>query len=110
MKDILTYILPFLFSAQSVCGQPFTIHGKIELDKGTLLVLTQTPKGIDTLARTAFTGEQFSLTGELAEPAVGHLVVEGYDGGFVMILEPFLHHEYIRFQLRQESRFSSHFY
>lgn len=85
----IIFVIFITLGLNAAWGQkPFTIHGKIELDKGTLLVLTQTPKGIDTLARTAFTGEQFSLTGELAEPAVGHLVVEGYDGGFVMILEP----------------------
>lgn len=69
-------------------GQPFTISGKIELDKGTLLVLTQTPEGTDTLARTAFAGDAFSLTGEVAEPVVARLAVEGYEGGFIMILEP----------------------
>ena len=88
MKNILKYLFPFLFLALPVCGQQFTIGGKIELDRGCLLVLTQTPEGMDTLARTAFSGETFSLAGELAEPVVAHLVVEGYEGGFVMMLEP----------------------
>lgn len=88
MTHFILFIF-FLLGINTVWGQKqFSIHGKIELDKGTLLVLTQTPEGIDTLARTAFTGEAFSLAGELAEPVVAHLVVEGYTGGFIMILEP----------------------
>ena len=88
MKNTLKYLFPFLFLALPVCGQQFTIGGKIELDRGCLLVLTQTPEGMDTLSRTAFSGETFSLAGELAEPVIAHLVGEGYEGGFVMILEP----------------------
>ena len=88
MKNTLKYLFPFLFLALPVCGQQFTIGGKIELDRGCLLVLTQTPEGMDTLSCTAFSGETFSLAGELAEPVIAHLVVEGYEGGFVMILEP----------------------
>lgn len=88
MKNTIKYLFPFLFLTLPVCGQQFTIEGKIELDKGNLLVLTQTPEGTDTLVRTTFSGETFSLAGELAEPVVARLVVEGYEGGFVMILEP----------------------
>ena len=73
MKNTLKYLFPFLFLALPVCGQQFTIGGKIELDRGCLLVLTQTPEGMDTLSRTAFSGETFSLAGELAEPVIAHL-------------------------------------
>lgn len=88
MKNILNYLFPLLFLTLPVCGQQFTISGKIELDKGNLLVFTQTPEGMDTLARTAFSEGVFTLAGELTEPVVAHLMVEGYTGGFVMILEP----------------------
>ncbi|MDE7074989.1 MAG: DUF4369 domain-containing protein, partial [Odoribacter sp.] len=82
------FFLSLVMGLNTAWGQPFTISGKIELDKGTLLVLTQTPEGTDTLARAAFAGDAFSLSGEVAEPVAALLVVEGYEGGFPMILEP----------------------
>ena len=89
MKNRLRYLLiPLLLLAFPVCGQEFFIKGKIELDKGNLLVLTRTLEGMDTLARAPFSGETFSVSGKLDSPVVAHLVVEGYEGGFVMMLEP----------------------
>lgn len=88
MKNILKYLFPLLCLSLPVCGQRFVIEGKIELDKGNLFVLTQIPEGVDTLARASFAEGVFSLAGELSEPVVAHLVVEGYEGGFVMMLEP----------------------
>ena len=68
--------------------QAFSISGDIELDKGHLLVLTQRPGKTDTLARTAIVGRKFDIRGTLDEAVVAHLVIEGYVGGFTMMLEP----------------------
>ena len=68
--------------------QAFSISGEIELDKGQLLVLTQRPGKTDTLARTAIVGRKFDIRGTLDEAVVAHLVIEGYVGGFIMMLEP----------------------
>lgn len=68
--------------------QAFSISGDIELDKGQLLVLTQRPGKTDTLARTAIVGRKFDIRGTLDEAVVAHLVIEGYVGGFIMMLEP----------------------
>lgn len=89
MKNRLRYgLFPLLFLAFPVCGQEFVIKGQIELDEGHLLVLTQTLEGTDTLARAPFSGENFSISGKLDNPVVARLAVEGYEGGFVMMLEP----------------------
>ena len=66
----------------------FSISGDIELDKGQLLVLTQRPGKTDTLARTAIVGRKFDIRGTLDEAVVAHLVIDGYVGGFIMMLEP----------------------
>ena len=68
--------------------QAFSISGDIELDKGQLLVLTQRPGKTDTLARTAIFGRKFDIRGTLDEAVVAHLVIEGYVGGFIMMIEP----------------------
>lgn len=66
----------------------FSVNGKIELDKGNLLVLTQRLAGMDTLAKAEIRDGQFTATGTLDEAVVATLLVEGYAGGFVMMLEP----------------------
>ena len=87
MKYLLTCI--FLLAATSfLAAQTFHIQGNIELDKGELLVLTQQVGGMDTLAQTKFENNRFALTGNLQEPVVALLKIAGYEGGFVMILEP----------------------
>ena len=87
MKYLLTCI--FLLAATSfLAAQTFHIQGNIELDKGELLVLTQQVEGMDTLAQTKFENNRFALTGNLQEPVVALLKIAGYEGGFVMILEP----------------------
>jgi len=88
MKNTLKYLFPFLFLTLPVCGQQFTIEGKIELDRGNLLLLTQTPEGTDTLARTAFSDGTFVLSGALDEPVVALIQVVGYEGGFILLPEP----------------------
>lgn len=87
MKYLLTWIF-LLSAAPLLVAQTFHLQGKIELDKGKLLVLTQQVKGMDTLAQTKFENNQFTLTGNLKEPVVALLKIAGYEGGFVMILEP----------------------
>ena len=82
---LLLSALSFFAQAQE---KTFSISGKIELDKGNLLVLTQRPGKIDTLAKTAIANRQFSISGTTEEAVVAQLVIEGYAGGFVMILEP----------------------
>lgn len=86
MKYILTWF--FLLASSLLFAQTFRIEGKIELDKGELLVVTQRVNSIDTLARTKFENHLFSLTGILDEPVVASLQIAGYEGGFVMLLEP----------------------
>lgn len=66
----------------------FKIDGKIELDEGNLLVLTQRVGGIDTLASTAVENGKFSLKGVVDEPVMALLKLEKYEGGFLMVLEP----------------------
>ncbi len=82
---LLLSALSFFAQAQE---KTFSITGDIELDKGNLLVLTQRPGKIDTLAKTAIANRQFSISGTTEEAVVAQLVIEGYAGGFVMILEP----------------------
>lgn len=88
MKGIFKCLFPLSLISLPVCGQQFTIDGKVGIDKGTLLVITQTTEGVDTLARTELSGGRFALAGELSGPVVADLMMEGYAGGVVMILEP----------------------
>ncbi len=88
-KTALTFLLlSAMFFVAQAQEKTFSISGKIELDKGNLLVLTQRPGKIDTLAKTAIANRQFTISGTTEEAVVAQLVIEGYAGGFVMILEP----------------------
>lgn len=90
MKTLLTLLLStlLLIAQGQGKGKTFSISGKIELDKGNLLVLAQQAEKMDTLAKTAIAGQQFSISGEVNQAVVAYLVIEGYEGGFVMMLEP----------------------
>ena len=66
---LLLSALSFFAQAQE---KTFSISGKIELDKGNLLVLTQSPKKIDTLAKTAHYPEPRPTGKELRKGRCGN--------------------------------------
>ena len=86
IRSLLFIALAFWINI--VWAQPFSIKGRIELDGGRLLVLTRRVEGTDTLAKAEIRNSQFVATGTLDVPVVATLMVEGYEGGFGMILEP----------------------
>ncbi len=88
MRTVLTILLSVMIFSAYGQEKSFSISGNIELDKGNLLVLTQRLDKIDTLAQSVITNRQFAINGNLDEAVVAHLVIEGYAGGFIMILEP----------------------
>lgn len=87
MKYLLTCIF-LLVAIFFLAAQTFYIQENIEFDKGELLVLTQQVEGMDTLVQTKFENNRFVLIGNLQEPVVALLKITGYEGCFVMILEP----------------------
>ena len=77
---------------QSAVKRPkvVTIKGTIEgIKSGKLLLIAQTgEQKIDTLGTTNFQSSNFVLRGILKEPMVTHVVVDGYQGGFLLMAEP----------------------
>ncbi len=69
-------------------GKTFTINGIVkELTEGEMLVISNRINRVDTLGRGKIENGKFQIRGELAEPCVALLKVNGYDGGFVFLLD-----------------------
>ncbi|MCA5003646.1 TlpA disulfide reductase family protein [Sphingobacterium bovistauri] len=65
------------------------ISGEIpEIETGKIILLTPTPMGMDTLGSGFIRNNKFSIDIDLKEPLIGQLKVDGYEGGFIAILEP----------------------
>ena len=79
----------FLFPGLSFGeGKKFTINGKIpEMPSGRMIVITQLVDRVDTLGQGDIHGGKFVVEGEMNEPCVALIYVEGYGGGFVFILD-----------------------
>lgn len=71
-----------------VFAQSFTVGGKIEMDKGNLLLIARRVNGPDTLAKAPIDNGAFTLRGEVSEAVPAMLMVEGYTGGFMLFVEP----------------------
>ena len=86
----LIWFFCLLMLGFSVRGQEtsFSVQGKIELNEGRLLLLTQRVSGLDTLAVTEIQQGKFILSGTVDAPVVALLRVEKYEGGFLFMLEP----------------------
>lgn len=69
-------------------AQSFIIEGKIEMDKGNLLLIARRVNGPDTLAKAPIENGAFTLRGEVGEAIPAMLMVEGYAGGFMLFVEP----------------------
>lgn len=81
--------------APAARAQTVTVKGTLEgLERGTLVMLMQSAEDkVDTLGTADFVAPGFEITGRLEAPAPVHLVVKGYDGGFVFLAEPGLSYE-----------------
>ena len=77
-----------VFGLSAFAQKDFTINGKIELDEGNLLVLSQRVDGVDTLASAPVHNGTFVLKGTTDKPVVALLKLEKFEGGFIMMLEP----------------------
>ena len=79
----------FLFPGLSFGeGKKFTINGKIpEMPSGRMIVITQLVDRVDTLGQGDIREGKFVVEGEMNEPCVALIYVEGYGGGFVFILD-----------------------
>ena len=78
----------FLVSTTFGEGKKFTINGKIpEMPSGRMIVITQLVDRVDTLGQGDIHGGKFVVEGEMNEPCVALIYVEGYGGGFVFILD-----------------------
>ena len=77
-----------VFGLSAFGQKDFTINGKIELDEGNLLVLSQRVDGVDTLASAPVHNGTFVLKGTTDKPVVALLKLEKFEGGFIMMLEP----------------------
>lgn len=79
----------FLFPGLSFGeGKKFTINGKIpEMPSGRMIVITQLVDRVDTLGQGDIREGKFVVEGEMKNPCVALIYVEGYGGGFVFILD-----------------------
>lgn len=69
-------------------NRKFVIQGKVpELATGNMVLLTMTPEGVDTLARSPIQNGAFRMEGALATPVVAMMTVESYQGGFTFLLD-----------------------
>lgn len=82
---VLTLVGTTLFSQSNV-----KISGRIpEIKSGRLILVVQkTEKKTDTLSVTPFDNSEFTIEAEVTEPVMSTLLVEGYQGGFQIIIEP----------------------
>ncbi len=79
------FVLPFAVAQQT----EVQIKGSIsEIESGNLLLLAYNKKQTDTLAFTPIVSNNFSLKANIDRACVANLIVDGYGGGFVMIVEP----------------------
>lgn len=69
-------------------NRKFVIQGKVpELATGNMVLLTLTPEGVDTLARSPIQNGAFRMEGALTTPVVAMMTVESYQGGFTFLLD-----------------------
>ena len=79
------FLLPGFVAGE---GKAFTINGSAkELNEGEMLVISNRIDRVDTLGRGKIENGKFQIRGELTEPCVALLKVNGYDGGFVFLLD-----------------------
>ncbi|MFR5660033.1 redoxin domain-containing protein [Butyricimonas paravirosa] len=80
-------------------GKKFTINGKIpEMSTGRMIVITQLVDRLDTLGQGDIHDGKFVVEGEMDEPCVALIHVEGYSGGFIFILDSDVPYEMELFQ------------
>ena len=88
LKIVMFVFSLFLVSTTFGEGKKFTINGKIpEMPSGRMIVITQLVDRVDTLGQGDIHGGKFVVEGEMNEPCVALIYVEGYGGGFVFILD-----------------------
>ena len=85
---LLAIILPLITYAQT--SHPISIKGDIDgIKEGTLhLIVQQSNNKTDTLASAPFKKSRFEIKAQLTEPLVTYLMIEGYQGGFMLLAEP----------------------
>ena len=98
IKQLLVMALLFCGGASTVSAQQnavkrpkvVTIKGTIDgIKSGKLLLIAQTgEQKMDTLGTANFQFSDFVLRGILKEPMVAQVVVDGYQGGFLLMAEP----------------------
>ena len=89
-KKNLILIVVSLFCSGWTWGQEnrFVIGGKVpELNDGTMVLITVTVHGPDTLASAPIEGGIFRMEGTIPEPMVALIAVKGYQGGFSFLLD-----------------------
>lgn len=83
----------YLFlTSLTITAQEANIHitGKVDgIQSGNLCLIVRTGENkVDTIAKTAFAPAGFSMNASVAEAAAAILAVEGYTGGFSVLLSP----------------------
>ncbi len=94
MKKILLSILFGIVILHLAIGQQAQINGKIpEIDKGNMLLIVQKGSVIDTIACAPIIDNEFIIKPDIDNAIISNLIVEGYQGGTIMIVEPGANYE-----------------
>ena len=89
-KLALWALLTCSFVATAQEAKNITIKGEVDgVKRGRLyLLLNQGDNRVDTLAATDFKKSRFKISAKIDEPLVTQLVLDGYQGGFTLFVEP----------------------
>lgn len=89
-RKIINTLVLFFMGTNVFSQNNVKISGVIpEIKSGRLILIAQkTESSIDTLSVTPFNNSSFTVEAKVSEPMVSTLLVEGYQGGFQVIIEP----------------------
>lgn len=66
----------------------YVIEAKIpEMQKGEMVLVVNRKNGNDTINSTKIRNGMFYMTGHIKKPTMAHLLLKGYNGGFVFVLD-----------------------
>lgn len=87
MSKICLNILFCVCLVFSATAGDFKISGTVEIQEGEMVLLVNRVDGQDTIARAPLAKGQFSMEGAIAHPEVAVIAVNGYEGGFLFLLD-----------------------
>lgn len=99
MKKAFLSILFGIVTLHLTIGQQAQINGKIpEINEGNILLIVQKGSVIDTIASAPIIDNEFIIKLDIDNAIISNLIVEGFQGGTVMIVEPGANYEMLMYR------------